>query len=105
MKGTTPLVITLYDPETNEEKATFSRAFVPYKLLKAAIRLSKAIKPEDLNEDDADALASLVVEVFGNKFSVEDLNECSDITEMVTVLNMIMAKARGLMPNPTPPGK
>lgn len=101
----TPLRITLYDPETNEERETHTRMFVPWKLLKASVRLSKNLNANDITEDDADALAGLVVEAFGNKFSIEDLNEGSDIGEMITVMNQIIGRARGSMAgNPTPPG-
>jgi hypothetical protein len=100
------LRITLYDPETNEEKATFTRMFVPWKLLKAAVRLSQELKGNELSEADADALAGLVVEAFGNKFSIEDLNEGSDIGEMITVMNQIIGRASGAVAGnpPTPPG-
>ena len=101
----TPMRITLYDPETNEERETYTRMFVPWKLLKAAVRLSKNLNINDITEEDADALAGLVVEAFGNKFSIEDLNEGSDISEMLTVMNQIIGKARGSMAgNPTLPG-
>lgn len=108
MSGT-PMQITLYDPETDEEKGTFSRAFVPWKLLKAAIRLQKDIDLENLanlKEEDVDKLTGLVVEVFGNRFSIDELNEGADISNMVAVLNQIVAKASGNLPrNPTIPGK
>lgn len=99
----TPIKITLYDPETDEEKATYSRTFVPWRLLKAAIRLEKLLDPENLTEDISDALAELVVETFDSKFSVEDLDRGADIGEMVTVLTAIISRARGLTTNPFPP--
>lgn len=101
----TPLRITLYDPETNEERETHTRMFVPWKLLKVAVRLSKNLNVNNITEDDADALAGLVVEAFGNKFSIEDLNEGADVSEMITVMNQIIGKARGsIAGNPTQPG-
>jgi hypothetical protein len=101
----TPLTITLYD-ENDEIKATYSRAFVPWRILKAAVRLAKSFDVNNMSEDDVDALAALVVEAFGNRFSVEDLNNGADVTEMVAVLQMIINKARGFLPtNPTPPGQ
>jgi len=104
----TPMTITLYNLES-EVVATHTRLFVPWKILKRAVTLSKRISIsgdlEDLKEEDMDELAALVVEVFGNKFSVEELNEGADVGEMVTVLNTIIGKAVGNMPNPTPPGK
>ena len=104
----TPMRITLYDPETDEEKQTYTRMFVPWKLLKVSVRLAKDLDAANITEEDADALAGLVVEAFGNKFSIEDLNEGSDIGEMITVMNQIIGKARGGMAAvnpPTPPGR
>lgn len=99
----TPLVITLYDSETNEEKATYTRTFVPWILLKQAIRLSKKLDLDEMTEETVDELAGLVVAVFGDKFSLQDLNHGADITEMLTVITQIIAKAEAVMPaNPTP---
>jgi hypothetical protein len=99
-----PIQITLYG-EDSEAKANFSRSFVPWRLLKAAIRLAKSLDKNDLSEEDVDALADLVVETFGRKFSVEELNDGADIGEMMTVLEAIISRAQGFAPeNPTPPG-
>jgi len=104
MAKSTSMEITLYDPETNEVVATHTRMFVPWKLLKAAVRLAKNLDPENMTEEDADQLAALVVETFGNKFSIQDLNNGADLAEMVSVLNTIIAKASGGIGNPTRPG-
>jgi hypothetical protein len=102
MASPTPMVIRLYDVENEYEE--FTRLFVPWKLLKVAVRLSKelTLDPNNISEEDADALASLVVEVFGNQFSIDDLNEKADIADMISVLNTIVSKATGS--NPTLPG-
>ena len=105
MANATPMTITLYDPETNEVKATHTRIFVPWKLLKQAVQLAKNLDPDNMTDADVDVLAGLVVETFGNKFSVDDLNNGADVSEMVAVLNTIIAKASGGIVNPTPPGK
>ncbi len=100
----TPMQITLYGPD-DDVKAKYTRPFVPWKLLKAAVRLAKKLGgtgPNNLTEDDVDELARLVVEVFGNKFTVDELNEGADVSEMIAVLNTIIAKASGGL-NPTPP--
>lgn len=106
MSGTA-MRITLYG-EDDEVKATYSRSFVPWRLLKQAIKLQKTLSKTDgteVSEDDLDSLASLVVESFGNQFSIEDLNDGADVTEMMTVLITIVNKARGTL-NPTlPPAK
>ena len=96
--------ITLYD-ENSEEKKTFTRTFVPWRLLKKAIQLSKTLNLEQVSEEDLDSLAGLVVEAFGDQFSLDELNDGADITEMVTVLQIIMTRAGGsLGGNPTKPG-
>jgi hypothetical protein len=46
----------------------------------------------------------VVVAVFGDQFTVEELNEQADIPEMVAVLNQIVATASAGIANPTPPG-
>lgn len=104
MPRSTPMQITLYD-QNSETRATFSQGFVPWRLLKAAVVLSKSLDMNNMTEGDVDALAGLVAETFNNRFSIQDLNDGADISEMITVLNQIIGKATGTMPgNPTPPG-
>ena len=49
-------------------------------------------------------LTGLVVAVFGDKFSIEELNEGADVSEMVAVLQQIVSTANGVTADPTPPG-
>lgn len=101
----TPIVIRIYDAAGDFTE--FVRLFVPWKILKAAIRLAKLFnnkKIEDFTEDDADSLAALVVEAFGNQFTLDQINAGADISEMLTVIQNIVAKAQGGAPNPTLPG-
>lgn len=99
--------ITLYGQD-DEVKKTFSRSFVPWRLLKQAVRLQKTLVKTDgaeVSDEDLDNLASLVVEAFGNQFSIDDLNDGADVGEMMIVLQTIVNKAAGAL-NPTlPPGK
>ena len=105
MSEAAPLKITLYDPETSEVKATFSRSFIPWSLFKKAVRIGEKLKgANEINEDLADELAGLVAEAFGNQFSIDDLNQGADLGEMMTVLNQIINRAGAAMPNPTRPG-
>lgn len=110
MEQKTPIVITLYDPETDEVKATYSRAFIPWEILKAAIRLIPKIEGKDatsLDEGIVDELAALVAEAFGNKFSAQEASQGADLDEMSAVLMNIVARASNLMKNqknPTRPG-
>jgi len=103
MAHPTPMVIRLYDDD-NEYKE-FTRLFVPWKLLKLSVRLAKELNldPDNMTEEDIDALSGLVVEVFGNQFSIEDVNNKADVSDMISVLHTIIAKATGNA-NPTLPG-
>ena len=100
----TPMQITLYG-EDNEVVKTYTRSFVPWRLLKMAVRLAKELNVDELTDESVNALAGLVVETFGNQFSIEELNDGADVGEMVTVLNAIIGKATGGKANPTLPGK
>lgn len=102
-----PITLNLYDPETSEIKGTVSRPFIPWKMLKKAIRLNKQLsakKVEDYDESDIDALTQYIIDVFPQGLTVEQLDEQSDITEMVTVVRTVVARAKGIM-DPTLPSK
>jgi len=99
------LVITLYDPATNEVVKEYTRTFVPWKLLKRAVKISKSIESfnaDDLSEEVIDELAALVVDTFGGQFTVDQLSNGADIGEMMSVLTGIMASAQGTVPNAPP---
>ena len=105
----TPIQLTLYDPETNEPRETFSRGFVPWGILKAAMKLQH-LDQESLTDADIDAINSLVVEFYGNQFTVQELESQATLSEVFSVLTAIMSRLEGDLPglggaNPTLPGK
>lgn len=107
MADNTPIHITLYG-EDDQVINEYDRTFIPWGILKQAIKLNEQIDVDHMDDAAVNALASLVVEAFGNKFSVADLDTGADVTEMVTVLRTIIAKAQISLPgaaNPTQPGK
>ena len=85
--------LTLYDPETNAAIKTYTRSFVPWGILKHAIRLEKSIDMDNLSEEDMDSLASLVVAVFGDQFTVQDVTKGADLGEMATVMMDVISRA------------
>jgi hypothetical protein len=96
-----PITITLYD-ENDEIKGVYTRSIVPWEILKEAIKL-QGIDMNKVTEDDIDNMAGLVVALFGDKFSLEDLNKGSDVTDMMTVIQSVVAKSLKVFPtNPTP---
>lgn len=103
MAGIVPIQITLYGPD-DEVEQTFSRSMIPWGILKKAIALSRAIGDgQNVTEEHIDLIASFVCEVFGDKFTVEALNEGADVGEMLAVIQGIVARASGLVnANPTP---
>jgi len=50
-----------------------------------------------------DQIAGLVVEVFSDQFTLEDLDNGADVGEMLAVIQNIVARANGVSLNPTPP--
>jgi hypothetical protein len=101
-----PLILNLYD-ESNEKVKTCTRTFVPWKMLKKAVRLYKSIggkKIEEFEEADMDALTTYIMEVFsGQNLTIEILDEQSDIGEMMNVVKTVMTHARGVMDPTLPP--
>ena len=102
MPKNAPMVVHLYGDD-NEVVKTFTRSFVPWKMLKKAVKLSKEVNFEDLKAEDVDQIAGLVVEVFSDQFSLEDLDNGADVGEMLAVIENIVARANGVSLNPTPP--
>jgi 23S rRNA G2069 N7-methylase RlmK/C1962 C5-methylase RlmI len=88
----TPMEITIYGAD-DEVVGTYVRSFVPWRLLKKALSLSKSMDQDNLQESDLDAIAGLVVETFGDQFTVQQLNDGADVGEMMAVLQAIMSRA------------
>lgn len=102
MSGT-PITLNLYDAEDNVVK-TLIRSTVPWGLLKRALRLTKGMDMDNLTEQNLDDIAGLVVIIFGDKVTIEDLDKGADTSDMITTIMQIVAKAESLMPNPPHPG-
>lgn len=102
MPKNAPMVIHLYG-EDNEVVKSFTRSFIPWKILKKAIKLSQDFDFNHLKAEDVDQIAGLVVEVFGDQFTIEDLDKGADVSEMLVVIQNIVARANEIQLNPTPP--
>jgi len=103
----TPMVIHLYG-EDNEVEKTVTQNYVPWKLIKDAVKLQKVLsnlKQEELKEEDVDAVNGLVLSVFQGKLTPEELDR-ADFEEILAVVETIQRVASGgIKANPTPPGK
>jgi hypothetical protein len=102
MSGT-PITLNLYDSDDNVIK-TLSRSVIPWGILKKAVRLMRKINTDNLSEQDVDEIAGLVVTIFGDKVTIDDLDKGADTSDMVATIMQIVTKAESLMPNPPIPG-
>lgn len=97
--------LVLYD-EDSEPKATYRQSFVPFRLLKEAVKLQEYVSdmqdPQKTKPETIDNLADFVVAFFGNKFSREELMDGAELSEVMTVITQIVAKINGDA-NPTLP--
>ena len=100
------MVLHIYDEE-NELVKTVSQNFVPWRMLKQAIKVQKAIGKKDASEyteEDVDQIGGLVLSVFGNRLTKEDIDR-ADLTEMLAVVEQINQAANGGSPrDPTQRG-
>lgn len=96
-----PVQLTLYDAD-DEPIKELSRLVVPWGILKRAVRLVKNLDVDNVSEEDLDVITALVVEVFGDKVTMEELEKHADIGDMLSVLTMIVAKAGLAMPAANP---
>jgi hypothetical protein len=83
--------------EDDEVVATHVAHRVKTKFLKTAIRLSKEIDdPKNIGEEQVNALLDFIVELFGDKFTRDELEEQSDLFECMNVLQAVFARANSL---------
>jgi len=100
-----PIKLSFYGPD-DEVIHEYSRSTIPWGILKRAVSLSKTFgeAPDQLTEEDLDSIAQLVVDLFGEQFTLDELNKCVDIGDMMTVIQSIVSRAGALVKaNPTIP--
>jgi hypothetical protein len=96
MPALAPLKLTLYDLETFEVHGEYLCNFVPLRYLKLAIRLSKSLI--NINED---TLTGLIVDLFGNQFSVDELVKYSEQNDRMAMLQAILTRSRIIISKPS----
>ena len=123
-----PIELILYGPG-DEPGKTFVKKVVSWGLLKRALRLSEQIDGNNLTpapepddwishfkrwihrndrkissaEETMDALSEFVVDVFDGQFTVQQLEEGAEASEILTVMRSIVARAQTMVPtNPLP---
>jgi hypothetical protein len=95
-----PLQLNFYNEDGTAEK-TFTRSFVPWRIMKRAAKLMR-LDVDNMDEETVQEMSALVVDVFGDKFSIDDVNDRTKPDEMMAVLNGIMAMVNGTQDPPLP---
>lgn len=115
-----PIELTLYD-KNDEAIATYSRAVIPWGLLKKAISLQRQFegaeaaeaapawqfwkRKQESSKEEAQmaAISHFVVELFGNKFTMKQLEDGADLGEVMNVFRAVITRANAsVKSNPTP---
>lgn len=113
-----PIKLTVYDPETSEPVKELFTAIVPWGIMKRAIQLMKSLPAgyesmsegellQSLDEGFIDALACFAVDLFGGRLTVEEINACVEVEELLPLLSAAGLGSfarRSSSSNPTPPG-
>lgn len=104
----TPIQLTLYNQD-DEPQETYSRSFVPWGILKSAMRLQN-LDQANLTDEDVDHINGLVCAFYGNRFTPQELEAGAEFSEVWAVLTAILSRLEGDLPglggaNPTLPGK
>jgi uncharacterized protein YecE (DUF72 family) len=112
-----PIKITLYDPKTQEPLKEYCQRVITFAMLSAAVQLQEALgdlpekqrrwwwqKPISKESQQIDALMELVASFFGDQFTVQELRTGADVSEVMSVLQAIVARAGAIVTaNPTVP--
>ncbi|MGI6258756.1 MAG: phage tail assembly chaperone G [Anaerolineaceae bacterium] len=96
--------LTLNGPE--DKKKTYRRSFVPFRLLKEAVKIQKLAgqlgEEMSFDEETVDNLADFVVAFYGDQFTREELLNSAELSEVMGVFNQIVSRIGNPNPNPPP---
>lgn len=95
--ATEPIRITLYG-ENDEAIDEFQKNIIPWGMLKKALKMQDVTKKSD--EKTFDVLGTYVCELFGNKFTLEQLEKGADISEVIAVITEVTNRASALYNDP-----
>jgi hypothetical protein len=107
-----PITLVFYT-DNDEIETTHSRSRIPTYLLDSAIQvqagLAKIKGKNEATEEQLNLLYQFVVEFYGNKFTVDDLKQKTDLVECMSVVGQVLGRAsqlaRQFAGNPTPPSR
>mgnify|MGYP001044565975 CR=1 FL=1 len=106
-KNKTPIRFTLYDPQTGEVREEFATYIIPTGILEIALQLQNITDPKNLTPDEGVGIQQLIVDLFGGRFTLKDVQRYSELGEAwAVILNLAnqMGDIKIDIPNPTEPG-
>jgi hypothetical protein len=105
-----PIKLTFYNPEDGEIEHEYATCIIPWGILKRAMRFAKRfgsgagnLDIADLTDADIDEISGLVVDLFGDRFTMQDLANKTELTEVITVMQQIFTRAGANITNFTKP--
>ena len=90
-----PIELQFYGENDEPIGEPHRRSIVPFGMLKKAVILSEQMKDRGTAEQ-YDLISTFMVEFFGDKFSVSDLEDHTDMSEVFAAFYAIQARARQL---------
>lgn len=95
MPLSTPVVFTLYD-DNDEPIQTYSRARITTQFLEQAILVSEKLKGGDDPMQVLTTIDQLLVDFYGDKFTLEQVRNGGDVGEKMSVIFTIIERASGI---------
>lgn len=92
-----PITLVFYG-EDDEKENEYVLHRMKTKLLKSAVRMGRELKnPQEMDEEQINMLLDFIVELFGNQFTREELEEKTDLMECFSVLSQVFNRAGSLV--------
>lgn len=88
-----PIELTLYD-ENDEVIRTYSKSIVRWGILKQAIKLAKTLDESGgFGDSDMDAISAFVCRLFDDQFTVEELENGAEVSEIMSCFRAVVRRA------------
>ena len=88
-----PIELSLYD-ENDEVIRTYSKSIVRWGILKQAIKLAKILDESGgFGDSDMDAISAFVCRLFDDQFTVEELENGAEVSEIMSCFRTVVRRA------------
>src|SRR5258706_13694738 len=101
-----PILLNFYDAD-DEVTATYSRNGATASVMERVMDIAEAMEDKDEEELKADkmminALGAIIVEFYGDKFTLDELKKKTYFNEWLPFIRQIMARAKGVQEQYSP---